>query len=79
MRVFAERQRSLAPMVLAMVALEILASAMRVALCVFDIGVLAADRAAVPARRVRVATPPERGSMGPGRSARQTTARCAPD
>jgi hypothetical protein len=56
MRVFGERQPVLALVVMAMVVLEILASAMFLALYDFDIGVLAADPAAVPARGPEVAT-----------------------
>jgi hypothetical protein len=56
MRVFTERQRFLALVALAMVALEITASAMFLALYDFDIGVLAANPAAVPARGPEVAT-----------------------
>lgn len=56
MRVFAERQRYLALVALAMVLLEIIASAMFLALYDFDMGVLAADPAAIPARGPEVAT-----------------------
>lgn len=56
MRVFAERQPVLALVVVAMVILEVIASAMFLALYDFDIGVLAADPAAVPARGPEVST-----------------------
>jgi hypothetical protein len=56
MRVFAERQPYLALVALAMVILEIVASVMFLALYDFDIGVLAADPAAIPARGPEVAT-----------------------
>ena len=53
---FAERQPIIALVAVAMIALEIVASVMFLALYDFDIGVLAADPAALPARGPEVAS-----------------------